>query len=753
MLDLSGVTLCCIDTANHALALRALRRSAEETRFARTLFITDRPTDEPGIDVAIIDRLVSRDAYSRFVLKSLVDHVHTPHLLLVQWDGYAVNPLAWRSEFLEYDYIGAQWFWHDDGMRVGNGGFSLRSRKLLRALQDERIDLVDAEDVTICRAFRPLLERDHAIRFAPEAVADAFAFEAAYPIGRPYGFHGLFNFCRTVAPEELTTLVANFTPEIARSLQLAQLARNCLALGQWQAASAIFQRILDEDPGNTQAVAGLGAASAGATSVPAAGRNDPCPCGSGKRYKHCHGAIGADVGTAVAPQRLAQEALERAIDLHRKGDTSAAEQAYRKALAEDPRNVMARHYLGVVHYQRNDLGAALPLLEASVKASAHEPEFHNNLGLAYAAADREEEALIAYRAALLLKPDHAAACNNLGLTMQAGNDVSGAIYAFQRAVHLKPDFAHAHWNLSLALLLDGQFAAGWNEYEWRLRLPELGRDRHSFSGQLWDGRPPAGKTILLYAEQGLGDAIQFARYASRLARDGARVLVRCAEPLRPLMARVEGVAEVVLESDPLPRYDAYLPLLSLPRVFTTDLASIPADVPYILPAEAVCEDVRQSLPPHRHGLRVGIAWAGSKSHSNDRNRSCTLATLAPLFDVPNVELFSLQHGDAGRQMGDGSNVSRLVALAPDVTLERTAALIAELDLVISVDTSIAHLAGAMAKPCWVMLPFAPDWRWMLTRTDSPWYPTLRLFRQRRPRAWPPVVNRIAVDLAALAAAK
>jgi hypothetical protein len=196
-------------------------------------------------------------------------------VLLVQWDGYVVNPAAWRAEFLECDYIGATWFWHDDGMRVGNGGFSLRSRKLLDALQDSRILLTEAEDVTICRAFRPLLERDHDIRFAPEALANAFAFEAAYPIGMPFGFHGLFNFSRVVTADELTGLVDHFTPAIARSPQLLQLGRNCLASAKWGPAAAIFQRILEEVPGHRS---GGSARDRGDQCRVAArrGRNDPC---------------------------------------------------------------------------------------------------------------------------------------------------------------------------------------------------------------------------------------------------------------------------------------------------------------------------------------------------------------------------------------------------------------------------------------------------------------------------------------------
>src|SRR6185312_3918652 len=327
MLDLPGVTLCCIDTANHALAARALFRSAAGIRFGRTLFLTDRDVDEPGIDVRTIAALASRDDYSRFVLASLLDHVDTPHVLLVQWDGYALNPAAWRSDFLDCDYIGAKWFWAPEGQRVGNGGFSLRSRRLLEALRDPRIVLTEAEDVTICRTFRALLEREHAIRFATEKLADQFAFEAAYPIGLPFGFHGLYNFCRVVPEDELTALVVHFTPAIARSPQLAQLGRNCLALGQWRAAGAIFQRILDDDPANRVAVAGLATAKSSLASAPAAGRNDPCPCGSGKRYKACHGALAAGATSdAITPSTGAalDQRVQQGIALHQRGELAAA---------------------------------------------------------------------------------------------------------------------------------------------------------------------------------------------------------------------------------------------------------------------------------------------------------------------------------------------------------------------------------------------------------------------------------------------
>ena len=756
MLVLPGVTLCGIDTANHALAARALRRSAVGIGYARTLFLTDRLLDEPGIEVRTIAPLASRDDYSRFVLASLLDHVDTPHVLLVQWDGYALNPAAWRDDFLDCDYIGAKWFWAPEGQRVGNGGFSLRSRRLLEALRDPRIVLTEAEDVTICRTFRTLLERDHRIRFATESLADQFAFEAAYPIGLPFGFHGLYNFCRVVPEDELAALVVRFTPAIARSPQLAQLGRNCLALGQWRAAAAIFQRILDDDPAHGIAAAGLARARANMASGPAAGRNDPCPCGSGKRYKNCHGALGASApppDAASAPSAAAlDQRVQQAIAMHRQGDTAVAERIYREVLAVQPGHPLAQHFLGVILYQRQDVAAALPLLRRSVEAVPTEPEFHNNLGLALTAAGRAEEAIAAFRAALALKPDHAVAWNNLGLALQSVSDVDGAIAAFRRAIALQSGFEHAHWNLALALLLDGQYEEGWREYESRFALPELGKDRHAFAGPAWDGLTPQGKTLLLYTEQGLGDALQFARFVAPMARSGARCIVYCPEALAPLLATVPGVAQTVSDPERLPGYDAHLPLLSLPRLLGTTVDAIPTHVPYVTVAAEQRNRARQLIDASPRRLSVGIAWTGNPANPSNRIRSAPLEALDPLFEVEGIDWHSLQQGRTTAEFTAAAREARMRPLSANWALVDTAALIAELDLVISVCTSITHLSGALGRPTWTMLACAADWRWLQDRADSPWYPTMRLFRQPSPRDWNAVARSIAFELRELVSA-
>lgn len=744
MRELPGVTLACIDTTNHALALRALAHSSQHLRFARVLLLTSGLPAEvavpAGVDVETIDPIGSRDEYSRFVLKDLVRHVSTSHVLLVQWDGFVANPDAWEAGFLDADYVGAKWFWFDDGMRVGNGGFSLRSRRLLEALADPRITLVDAEDLTIGRAFRPLLEREHGIRFADEAMADRFAFEAAYPIGKPFGFHGLFNFCRVVSPAELTRLPALFSDAIARSPQCKALLRNCLALNQWEPGIAVAARILAADPGDREAQAALAQAQTSALRHVGVGRNDPCPCGSGKRYKSCHGAAPA----APSPDALTQAG----IAAHRRGDLDGAERQYRAALAVATEHPAALHYLGVVLYQRNRLPEALPLLDRAAALVPHEPEFHNNRGLGLAAALRDEEAILAYRRALALQPAHAGAWNNLGLALQATGNAAGAIAAYREALRLAPDAPQTHWNLALALLLQGDFAQGFPEYEWRLRAPELQPYLQAYAAPRWNGDDPNGRTVLVSAEQGLGDTLQNLRFARAVAARGARVIAVVQPPLRALAATVPGIAAAFAVGDSLPAVDAHAPLLSLPGILAISPTTIPAQVPY-LRADPVRIREAQAAVARGAGvaLNVGLAWSGGAAgNAYNLRRSCSLATLAPLLELPGTRWFSLQREGEGMVAGDEQHAASLAMLSMRNDFDGTAALVEALDLVISVDTSLVHLAGALGKPVWVLLPFAPDWRWLEGRADSPWYPTARLFRQHARNDWSQAIARIASAL-------
>jgi tetratricopeptide (TPR) repeat protein len=752
-LNLPSVTLLAVDTVNHALTLRALERSRATIRFARTLFLTDAipasvavPAD---VEIAAIERLASRDAYSAFVLKELLPYVATPHALLVQWDGYVANPGAWQAAFLDCDYIGAKWFWQPAGRRVGNGGFSLRSRRLLEALQDPRITLVDNEDLTIGSTFRDLLADAHGIRFADEELADRFAFEAAYPIGRPFGFHGLFNFCRVVAADELAALPALFSDAIARSPQLAQLLRNCIALGQWHPAIALARRRLAAVPEDAEAAMLLQKAEAAAQPLAVAGRNEPCPCGSGKRFKHCHGAIGERASVdAATPAMSADAVIANAMAAHQRGDIDAAEREYRAALVRSPAHPLALHYLGVIAYQRGRPAEALPLLQHAATLHPQEPEFHNNLGIALMELDRHDEAIDAFRNALARNALHATAWSNLGLALTGCNRLDESIDALRRAIELRPDLGEAHWNLALALLRRGDFAEGWREYEWRLAVRHFAGGGSVAQAQRWMGGDVAGKTILLTAEQGLGDAVHFIRFATVLAARGARVLVQAAAPLARLLATVPGVAGVCVVGDALPRCDLYLPLLSIPGQLGIDATHIPANVPYL----TVDEPRRQSAATEvarigGEALHVGLAWAGASANTNDRRRSCPLAALEPLLAARGIAWFSLQKGTPEEEIAAIPAARTLIQLAARNDFDGTAALVEALDLIVTVDTSIAHLAGALAKPTWILLPFAADWRWGDAVTRSPWYPNVRLFRQPRRGDWTSVVAEVRAALA------
>jgi tetratricopeptide (TPR) repeat protein len=739
VIDLPDVTLLAADTANHALALRALAHSMAGIRFARTLWLTD--AVPPGIDVpsditiAPIAPIASRDAYSQLVLKSLAPYVETSHVLLVQWDGFVIHPEAWDPRFLDCDYLGARWFWHKDGMTVGNGGFSLRSKKLLDALADPRIQGDAAEDELIGRTFRPLLEREHGIRFGSEAMADRFSFEAAYPVGKPFGFHGLYNFVRVLPQQELATMAAQFSDAIARSPQCLQLLRNARALAQWRAVAALAERMLAAAPGDPEATAAAAEARAHDRPFAGVGRNEPCPCGSGKRFKQCHGS---PIAQPIAASPVAGEVetlTQRGMTAHQRGDIDAAKRDYQAALAIDADAPHPAHYLGVIHYQRGQFGDAQPLIERSRTQVPQEAEFHNNAGLLYAAMDRIDDAVAAYRDAIARRPNHVTAWNNLGLALNQRNDLTGAIDSYRRALAIKPDFAEARWNLALALLARGDYAEGWREYDARLALPALSGNARGVPGVRYGGEPLEGRRLLLIAEQGLGDTLQFIRFAREFADHGAQVIVQVPAPLLRLCASAPGVAQAIAATDAVPDFDYQLPLLSVGSVLTLDAMSVTAQVPYLVVDPERAAHWRAVVDAQPARLHVGLSWAGNPQHANDRRRSIALATLAPLLGLREIAWYSLQRIDGEDQIRDVPAAQSLRLLDARNNFDDKAALMQSLDLVISVDTSNAHLAGALGVPLWVLLPHAADWRWGTAGSTTPWYPGAQLYRQTSARDW------------------
>lgn len=706
--------------------------------FERVLFLSDQNIEVPGIETVLISPLRSRDEYSAFILHGLARHIETDFVLLVQWDGYVVNPSAWTDDFLDYDYIGAVWGQHQDAFRVGNGGFSLRSKKLLQATQTIPIEGENQnEDELICRKYRPILESSHGIRFAPEPLAEQFSFEIAYPKHMPFGFHGLFNIWLVLEPHELEGYISNLPQSIVASRQFFQLGINYRDLRQFQFSEAIFRRILDLNPDHPEARLQLDALVKSPAAPLSARRNEACPCGSGERYKNCCGKAPAiSVARGLNRTEDVQWLLSVAMQHHQANHLVHARAIYRLVLHEQPSNTIAMQYLGVISYQNERYEEAAGLINRAIEIQPGIPDFHNNLGLVFHALGEMERATECYRQAINLNANYVQAWNNLGLALEANGRPAEAIPCYERAIALQPDFAQAHWNLSLVLLVTGEFTRGWREYEYRLKTPELAGKAQRFSQPAWNGDSLSGKTILLHPEQGFGDAIQFIRYVPLINALGGRVMVEVQPALKRLFAQIPGIEHVITQGESLPRFDVHCPLLSLPFRFGTTLDNLPAEAPY-LSADALSSELwRQRMPNTRGALKVGLVWAGNPGHKNNRNRSIQLDQFNVLGDVPNLAFFSLQKGvgtNQARLLAVNFHIHDLMGYVEDFA--DTAALIAQLDLVLCVDTAVAHLAGAMGKPTWVLLPFAPDWRWLQKRTDSPWYPSMRLFRQQKAGDW------------------
>jgi hypothetical protein len=350
-----------------------------------------------------------------------------------------------------------------------------------------------------------------------------------------------------------------------------------------------------------------------------------------------------------------------------------------------------------------------------------------------------------YRYVLSRRPDSAEDHCLLGNALFFQGQIDEGIQCFLRALVLDPDHIEAHLGLAFAYLLRGDLPQGWHHYQWRLRRFHPTRP---LSAPQWHGQALNGKSILLRAEQGLGDTLQFVRYLPLVAARGGQVILEAQPGLCRLLAGMDG-ARVISQNEACEGISYQCPLLSLPWIFATELATIPAKIPYLkVPTEDVC--LRRGLRG-RHDLRVGLIWAGSRQHVRDRERSITLGMLAALADLKNVAFFALQKGPSSAQLQSTSPGFKLSNLeSPAGNIFDTARALMSLDLVITVDTSVAHLAGALGKPVWILLPFIPDWRWLLDREDSPWYPTARLFRQTAPGAWGPVIAKVRNELNELA---
>ena len=419
---------------------------------------------------------------------------------------------------------------------------------------------------------------------------------------------------------------------------------------------------------------------------------------------------------------------------------------YERAIALRPDYAEAHNNRGIALGALKRHADALQSYERALLLKPDYAEGYSNRGNALRDLKRPAEALRSYECALALKPNYAEAYNNRGNALGDLKRPEEALRSYERAIALKPDYASAHWNLALCRLLLGDFMLGWQGYEWRLKQGQHADQERDFVQPLWLGAQALkNKTILLYSEQGLGDTLQFCRYATEVAALGANVLLKVQPSLVQLLADLEGVTQVLQEDSPLPAFDYHCPLMSLPLAFKTDLHSIPSRIPYIRSDAARVAAWREKLGP-RSKPRVGLVWRGSATHENDHNRSMALSEILPLicdwaewvslqkdvaeFDAPLLA----SRADVRRFGGDLENFAD------------TAALLELMDVVVTVDTSVAHLAGAMGKAVCILLPFNPDWRWLLAREDSVWYPSARLFRQPAIGDWTTPIRRLREEL-------
>ncbi|HEX4142601.1 MAG TPA: tetratricopeptide repeat protein [Pirellulales bacterium] len=435
--------------------------------------------------------------------------------------------------------------------------------------------------------------------------------------------------------------------------------------------------------------------------------------------------------------------------LSEQGKLDEAVARFEQAIALRPQHARAHYNLGNTLRRQGKLDEAAARFAQAIALRPDFAEAHYNLGNTLKRQGRLDQAVACFEQAAALRPDHAGALKNLGLALQDQLKLAEARQVFQRLLALHPDLIDAQVSLAACYLLDADYERGWPAYEARLAMPKLA-SRHKLPR--WKGEPLIGRSLVLSAEQGLGDTIQFVRYARLLKQRGARVVLACPKALGRLLTRATDVDEVFVlgPGEEPPHCDFYLPLPSAPGALGTTAATIPHDVPYLSADPALAAQWRRELADIE-GFKIGIAWQGARTYALDRWRSIPLAHFAPLARLPGVRLISLQKGFGSEQIAAVDfPVLDLSARLDEVAggFMDTTAVIGAVDLVVTSDTSIAHLAGALAAPVWVTLPFSPDWRWLSRGEASPWYPTMQLFRQTANRQWADVFERIAKAVAA-----
>ncbi|MGI0487763.1 tetratricopeptide repeat protein [Pantanalinema rosaneae CENA516] len=417
---------------------------------------------------------------------------------------------------------------------------------------------------------------------------------------------------------------------------------------------------------------------------------------------------------------------------------------YNQIINFQPKALQAYANLGAILQDQGKEDQAILFYQQGLTIDPHNPHLLNGLGVALQKQHKLKAAVHFHQQALASQPNYIDGLVSLGKVWMELGKLSEAIDCFKHALTLEPNHAIAHHNYALLLLMQGNYHQGFVEYEWRFQTAEF--PPCPFKQPVWDGSPLQGRTLLLHAEQGLGDTIQLIRYAAIAQERGGRLVLTCHPPLTRLLSTVPGIEQIVPLGLPLPDFHTYAPLMSLPRILGTTLETIPSHFPYLKAPQSA----NFPLPvPQATRLKVGIVWSGGNLYKNNHNRSCPLQAFQPLLALPDVTFYSLQKGIPQLDLAELGWQSQIQDLSPHLQdMADTAAAIAQLDLVITVDTAVAHLAGALAKPTWLLLAHLPDWRWLLDREDSPWYPTMRLFRQSHPGDWQGVMQQVVVALQA-----
>jgi tetratricopeptide (TPR) repeat protein len=437
-----------------------------------------------------------------------------------------------------------------------------------------------------------------------------------------------------------------------------------------------------------------------------------------------------------------------AFVLQEKGNIEEAVTYYQKTLKLNSQFVDAYYNLGSIFQRTGRLDEAVFYYEKTFQANPRHAMAYNNMGSILQQKGRVDEAIVLYQKSLQYNPGLLSAYNNLGLAFQEKGMFEEAIKCHRKALSLNQEHAIVHFNLGVLLLMHGELEKGWEEYEWRKRMH--GYRARSFTQPLWDGGDIEGRTILLYSEtgyEGFGDVIQFIRYAPLISERGAKVIVECRNEIRTLLENVKGVEQVATNNGHLPAFDLHCPFMSLPFVFRTTLESIPSTTPYITVGRQLVRKWEERIQDNRSKFNIGLVWAGDLRHPRVQYRSCSIEAFQPLSELDGITLFSLQKGDAAKAAKGPAEGMKIIDYTEAVSdFADAAACMENLDLIISVDTAAAHLAGAIGKPVWTLLPFVPEWRWLLDREDSPWYPTMRIFRQPSPGDWKSVITHVADEI-------